>query len=219
MEAAPGNTLAAFAAAARLRPDVVELDVHLDRDGVVIVSHDAADDGSAPSLRSVMDLLAPVPALAVQIDVKPDATATPHPGIATALGRVLAPDGLGPRVLLSSLDPALLPVLLAAVPGSRGRTALMPGNAETLGGAAAAIACYRAVGVEVIDINRAMASAEVLALARDAGCEVGVATVNGEAALRHYLAGGWDRIVTDEPERALRLRAGASSQQSGRQSG
>jgi len=41
---APSNTIASFALAQRMRADVLELDVHMSKDGVVVVSHDATVD-------------------------------------------------------------------------------------------------------------------------------------------------------------------------------
>ena len=50
----PGNTLAAFTAAAPLGADGVELDTHLTADGVVVVHHDPvfADGRSIGALRA-----------------------------------------------------------------------------------------------------------------------------------------------------------------------
>lgn len=208
MESAPGNTLAAFEAAARLRPDVVELDVHLGRSGALVVAHDApAGTADAPTLEDVLAALVPVPGLVLQIDIKPDWSGAPYPGMPEALRRCLAPRDLGPCLLLSSFDPAVLRSAIQAVPGARGRAALMLATTEVLGGAMNALAAYRSAGATVVDVHKDMLDAALLHALRQQGLEVGVATVNAPEAISRWMRLGVDRLVTDHPELAMRLRA------------
>src|SRR5436305_10973097 len=66
----PENTIAAFDHGLSLGADGVELDVHLSRDGVVVVHHDATVDRTTPGTGAVSALgarelaLLDVPALA-----------------------------------------------------------------------------------------------------------------------------------------------------------
>lgn len=53
---APSNTMAAFRNAAQMGVDVLELDVHTTKDGVVVVIHDATVDRTTNGVGSVHDL-------------------------------------------------------------------------------------------------------------------------------------------------------------------
>src|SRR5512138_1136096 len=55
---APENTMAAFERGLALGADGIELDVHLSRDGVVVVHHDASVDRTTNCAGSVADLTA-----------------------------------------------------------------------------------------------------------------------------------------------------------------
>ncbi len=128
---APENTLEAFALAVKQGAHGVELDVHLSRDGEIIVAHDEKIDrvsdgtgyirdmtvaelkgynfnrthpeqpGTLPTLREVYELLAPT-GLEVNVELKNNAF--DYPGLEEKCIRLAAEMGMAKRVLYSSFN-------------------------------------------------------------------------------------------------------------------
>lgn len=138
---APENTLEAFALAARMGADGVELDVQMSADGALVVIHDTTVDRTSngkghvaelslaslraldfacnmpgyknvkiPLLEEVYELLAPT-ALTINVEIKSEAVAAP--GIWERLVAAERRHRMQERILYSSFNHAMLPLLRA----------------------------------------------------------------------------------------------------------
>lgn len=139
---APGNTIPAFELAIEQGADGIELDVHLSRDGVLVVHHDetvtlpsgetarivdlsleevrSVDVGSAefgpaeiPTLREVYDLIAPTN-LRLNVELKNGLVT--YPGIEEAVIAMHGQSGMNDRIVYSSFNHFSLVALLALAP-------------------------------------------------------------------------------------------------------
>jgi glycerophosphoryl diester phosphodiesterase len=224
----PANSLLAFREVARSKADGVELDVHMTADGQIVVAHDTvavidgrlqpiaaleyrqlqyryAEEGLYSSLQDVVAILHDC-LLDIQIDIKSDLLERPYSRLLPILATIIGQFALHERVILSSFSPQVLKLAQALLPACRLRSGLMPLVTEQLGGVPAAISLYRSLGVSILDLNVKLCHPEIVALARAAAMEVGVGTVNGTEAIAHWIQQPIDRLITDEPDAAWRIR-------------
>ena len=211
---APENTIAAFDHGLALGADGLELDVHLSRDGVVVVHHDRSLDRTTAlagpiSARTVDDLRrAQVPTLAEVLSRYRDARiivemkVNTAPLAAAAIDVIRRADAID-RVCLGSFG---LRVLRAA-------RVLEPALATSGAREEVRWALYRSwcrwpvrrVGYSGYQIpERAgrtrVVSARFVEYAHDAGLGVQVWTVDTPEAARRLLAWGVDALITDRPD-------------------
>ncbi|MGH7268224.1 MAG: glycerophosphodiester phosphodiesterase [Candidatus Rokuibacteriota bacterium] len=229
----PENSLTAFRGALRLGAELVELDVHLTRDGEVVVIHDPTLErtttgrgvvvdrtwaelagvtvkGTAgetvPRLAEVLDLIRPSGArLLLELKVGPDRS--PYPGIEGKVLRLLEERGLAARTTVMAFDWPTLERLRALSPTLRLTGLLSRRGAEALGGVRAAAERLARLRVDDLGIERTLLTPEAVAAARTAGLTIGVWTVNDPDELRAALQAGVDYVTTDRPDLALELRA------------
>jgi len=231
---APGNTLAAFRAAAALGIDGIELDVRLSRDGVPVVHHDWYVDETVPQPVPIFTLHSaevtaltvwdsrpefaqkhPIPTLgevlhefagriSLEIELK-----SPEPELPSAVASVLLPfRDSWPTIELTSFSPSLLRAARDRCPGIR--TALLVG-------ATPAYMHHDALAYFAVHSAR-LAAAEVVHLAPDQLSDDVVTTIRRAGISIHVYVADWERtndvvqryrvpeIVTDEPARLLSLR-------------
>jgi glycerophosphoryl diester phosphodiesterase len=217
----PENTVAAFAAAAGLGADGVELDVHSTADGVLVVHHDAdagtigvlaehplaAVRGARPDIPTLEEALEACAGMLVNIEVKNmpgDADYDPDDGAADTLVELLARRGRCDDVLVSSFN-------LAAADRVRDLDATIPTGFLTLVGLDPLDAIevahahgHAAVHPDVRSLKGGAAEATT-ARAHEVGMAVNVWTVNGEAEMRRLVAAGVDALITDVPDVARRV--------------
>ena len=226
------NSLAAIAAAANLQaahpPLLVESDLHLTRDGEVVLFHDAdlnrvlgdprrIADVTVGDLRELMrgrgelgvltEVLEAFPHTRFNLDVKAAAAAW-------RAGRIIAPHAH--RVLLTSFDDRVRRRALQAAREAGGDPATSPGR-----GALVRVLLAVATGIEPL-IARTLRSLDALqvperqgsipilsprliAAAHRHGAEVHVWTINDPEGMRELLALGVDGIVTDRADLALEV--------------
>jgi glycerophosphoryl diester phosphodiesterase len=224
----PGNSMRAFEAIAQRAIAGVELDIHVSRDGHLVVLHDAmmqltdgrkpvsdltADeisashaDGVGRTLREVLEVLhRTAPAFDIQIDIKTDVYARPYPDVVRKLAALIQDLSVERQAIVASFLPETLSEFHRHLPAVRLRGGLMPFTAEVMGGAFAAIDLYRAAGASILDVNHQMLDRSLIEHIRSRGMTVGVATVNGMDSLLRWMAEPIDRIITDEPDLALAL--------------
>jgi glycerophosphoryl diester phosphodiesterase len=204
----PENSIEAFQEARRLGADMVELDVRRTADGVLAVHHDPAVAGSGPLATLPYRALHDIPRLedaieaclpaAVNIEVKND------PGepdwdesraVATAVADLVAARRLHDRVLVSSFDLGSVDAVRAADPAIP--TALLTMRSDAVDD------CVRH-GHGALHPFVALATAELVTEAHDAGLAVNVWTVDDPDVMRRLVAIGVDGICTNDPELALR---------------
>jgi glycerophosphoryl diester phosphodiesterase len=189
---APENTLAAFAGALRLGVDAIELDVGLTAGGDVVVAHDPPWESGLPTLADVVALDDGRVRFDVEVksgdpDRVVDAILSAAPAdrttvisfdwdvLAAARGRVRT----GALADASTIDPRAFEGELAHMAVGLGADVVLPAKD---------------------DVTDAL-----VAEAHRLGLAVWVWTVNEPAEMETLVARGVDAIITDYPDRLLRL--------------
>jgi glycerophosphoryl diester phosphodiesterase len=187
----PENTLPAFERAIELGADYVELDVHADGRGRLVVTHDPPRPGREyPLLAEALDLTRG--RIGAMVELKTPSRYRRHDVVARALAE-LAPDD----VLVSFQRAAL-------VEARRLRPSLRTVQNLGLGASLRSARDAWAAGFANSRVSRrGIAGAQTL------GLEPLVFTVNDEARMRWLAAAGAAGIFTDRPDLALRLFRGA----------
>jgi glycerophosphoryl diester phosphodiesterase len=224
---APENTIAAFDNGLALGADGLELDVHLSRDGVVVVHHDAALDRTTalrgpvaaqtaadlarhnvPALADVLARYADVPLV---IELKVNTTAFGRAVVeavraAGAVGRVCL-GSFGLRVIraVRRLEPALAT--------SAAREEVRWALYRTWCRWPRARVPYTAYQVPEWAGRTRVVSPRFVEYAHRAGVGVQVWTVDAEDDARRLLRWGVDALITDRPDIMVPLarQAGSSS--------
>ncbi|MCU1479077.1 MAG: glycerophosphodiester phosphodiesterase [Subtercola sp.] len=223
----PENTLAAFRAAAECGAAYIELDVHASSDGAAIVAHDpdltrllaredtiagltqaelaALDLGDGSGFASLAEILAALPGVRLNIDIKAAAAAAP------AAAAIRAADAID-RVLITSFSGKRRRSAVELLPGvatsASARSFLMALVAATLG--LGPIVKFVLRGVDAVQAPQSalglrVTSPRVLRSIRAAGVEVHIWTINDTATMTALLDLGVDGIVTDRIDLALGL--------------
>jgi glycerophosphoryl diester phosphodiesterase len=216
----PENTLPAYELAVEQGADMIEIDLHRTRDGVIVVTHDerlaglggrgeiadatfqevrALDAGGGervPTLDEVLDGFGDRIAFNVELkrgsrDEYPELEAL---AVAAARGR-----GLLARTLFSSFYDPVLAGLRAEGADVRIGTLVSPRAPERW------LERCRAVGAEAVHFWRGLASAETIATAHEAGLAVHVYTVDAPDEMRSLVGRGVDGLFTNHPGRLLAL--------------
>ncbi|HZY30946.1 MAG TPA: glycerophosphodiester phosphodiesterase family protein [Candidatus Methylomirabilis sp.] len=222
---APENTMAAFEKAVELGADVIELDLHLSRDGELVAIHDdtldRTTDGHGPvhqrSLAELMRLDAGrwfgegfagqrIPTLAQVLDrfagkvplaLEIKAGSTFFPGIEERVVSALRRHAAIDQAAVASFDHHALRRLKEIEPTIR-TAALLVGRPVALS-ALAGPARANGLALEASFVTRSEVEA-----CRAAGLKLVVWVVNDPAQMRHFIRLGVDGIITDRPD-LLRL--------------
>jgi len=207
---APENTMRCFEAAVDLGVDEIELDVHLSRDGVLVVMHDETLDRTTDGTGAVAEQDWPriaeldagggerVPRLEEVLDRFPDMAFQIEVKAAGATGSVLEAvrqrrDRAGAIVITSFHPEALLPAL---IPDRAWRVGLICGREE-----AAKIDRGESLGVDQLYLRWEVARPTV------AGRPVFVWPCNDAESVQRAIAEGYAGTTTDDPALALAARA------------
>jgi glycerophosphoryl diester phosphodiesterase len=230
----PENSLLAFRNAVALGVDFIEFDVHLSKDGEVVVIHDPTLDrtttGSGPVKdRTVAELKAlrlkdragalteetvptldEVTAVAAKgarrmlLEIKVDASGARYPGIEEKALAILARHGMAGSTVVMSFD----------APTWRRVRELRPDvptcalySARMLGRTtlAAELETLRSAGVRFIGVEHTAVDAAAVAQARAAGIGIGAWTVNDAAGMKRQIDAGAAILITDQPDVAKTL--------------
>jgi glycerophosphoryl diester phosphodiesterase len=203
----PENTLRSFVAAEQAGLDVVELDLHLSKDGALVVMHDAdvdrTTDGTGPiAAKTLAELRAldaghgeRVPVFEEVLDAVSVPLQAEIKDVAAArtLAEVMHRRDLVGRVEVISFHPEAIMEVARLVPGVR--TALV---AQYYGPEVVGRAVEAGAATLCLDINRI--TLEIVGLARAAGLRVFAWVVNTQDHLRLVRALGLDGATTDRPE-------------------
>ncbi|MEI5010403.1 MULTISPECIES: glycerophosphodiester phosphodiesterase family protein [unclassified Streptomyces] len=203
----PENTLRSFARAERAGMDAIELDVHLSKDGALVVMHDAdvdrTTDGTGPiaekTLAELRELDAGqgerIPVLEevldavsapLQVEIK-DAAA------ARVLADVMVKRDLVERIEVTSFQDDAVREIAALVPGVR--TALVASRWGS-----DIVERAQAVGAPTLALNIRRLTLETVERAHDEGLRVIGWVVNTQEHLRLVRALELDGATTDFPE-------------------
>ncbi|GAA3155724.1 glycerophosphodiester phosphodiesterase family protein [Streptomyces rameus] len=203
----PENTLRSFAAAQRAGLDLIELDLHLSKDGALVVMHDAevdrTTDGSGPiAEKTLAELRALDAGRGERVPVFEEvleAVRTPlqaeikDVAAARALAEVMRARDLTTRVEVSSFHDEAVAEIARLVPGVR--TALIAGRYGT-----EVVDRAVAVGAATVCLDIRRLTLEVVEHARASGLRVIGWVVNTQDHLRLVRALGLDGATTDYPE-------------------
>ncbi|GAA1006609.1 glycerophosphodiester phosphodiesterase [Streptomyces sp. F-3] len=203
----PENTLRSFVAAQQAGLDVIELDLHLSKDGALVVMHDAEVDRTTDGSGAIADkTLAELRSLdAGRGERVPvfeevlDAVRTPlqaeikDVAAARALGEVMRQRDLTSRVEVSSFHDEALVEIARLVPGVR--TALV---AQYYGTDVVERAVAAGAATLCLDLRRL--TLEIVEHARRADLRVFAWVVNTPEHLRLARAFELDGVTTDFPE-------------------
>ncbi|MFD5495288.1 glycerophosphodiester phosphodiesterase [Streptomyces sp. NPDC001812] len=203
----PENTLRSFVAAQEAGLDVIELDLHLSKDGELVVMHDAeldrTTDGTGPIAdRTVAELRAldagrgehvPVFAEVLEAVQAPLQAEIKDVQAARALAEVMNRRGLTERIEVSSFHDDAIAEIARLVPGVR--TALVASRYDTE-------IVERAVGVgaATVCLNIRRLTLEIVERARKADLRIIGWVVNTQDHLRLVRALGLDGATTDYPQ-------------------
>ena len=222
---APENTIAAFDNGLALGADGLELDVHLSRDGAVVVHHDRTldrtttlsgpiGDRDADELRraevpSLAEVLARYRDVRVIVEMKVN-----HPALAAATIDVIRRAGAVDRVCLGSFGWRVLRAARAIEP----RMATSAAREEVrwwlyrswcrwpVAGVA-----YSGFQVPEVSGQTRVISPRFVEYAHRAGLGVQVWTVDKEDDAKRLLGWGVDALITDRPDRIVPVVRGTSS--------
>jgi len=227
----PENSARAFRETARLPLDQAECDVHLTRDGAVVIMHDAtlertsdgigrvvdtdlsafralrvksAEGEAPPTLAEYLDLLADTK-VAPRIEIKADAARRAYPGIVAKTLHALDVAGQRPRAWLIGFQADTMAEALAA--GGLGGVAwLLEGPTLIDLGVPGMLAVAQAGRFPEIGLHESVIDAEMVSACRAAGVGIGCWGANHAASIRRMLGLGVDIFATDDPLLAIRLR-------------
>ena len=145
------NSIGGFRRTATLGVDAVELDLHLTRDGEIVVIHDPllerttngrgavydhnlqaltrlrlkdTIDETIPTLAQVLDVFEPT-GLALELEIKTDARGVPYPGLIEKTAALVEARGMTARCRLTCFVPEVIEEMRSRVPGF-----LVPGAAR-----------------------------------------------------------------------------------------
>jgi glycerophosphoryl diester phosphodiesterase len=230
----PENSLLAFRNALALGADFIEFDVHLSRDGEVMVIHDATLDRTTTGAGPVRDRLVAelrvlrlkdrsgvvtaetVPTLdevvevAAQakrrmlLEIKVDAAKARYPGIEEKVLAILDRQAMTASTVVMAFE----------APTWRRVRELRPEvatcalySARTLGRSSLTteLETLRAAGVRFIGVEHTAVDAAAVAQAQRAGIGLGAWTVNNPADMTRMIGAGVTILITDQPDVAKTL--------------
>ena len=229
----PENSLEGFGRTRELGVDAVEFDVHLARDGELVVIHDPAlerttegtgavsdktarelaatplrDAGGAgiPGLEAVLDIYSDTP-IELHIEIKTDALGRAYEGLEKRLLDVIARRGLNRQAIVTSFVPEILETVRRLSPQQRVLASLDRRSAELFGGLAAALDRFAVIGNCMVAVEKGLlADSLELCLRRIGGEFLGAWVPNEADDIAQWLARPIRQITTDRPDVALKLR-------------
>jgi len=229
---APENTLPSFFKAIELGATMAELDVHLSRDGELVVIHDATVDRTTDGTGRIADLtleeikrldaggwFSPefrgvrVPTLRevfeavgsrILINVEVKKGEEPYAGIAEKLAREIEACGMLERVVISSFEPRYLHELRPLLPGVELALLYSKPRPGVIDEAVRS-------GWQALHPHLSLVTKEFVDEAHAKGLRVRAWNPNEVEQMRPLIAAGVDGIGTDFPERlrALAVEMGA----------
>ena len=228
----PENSLLAFRNAVALGVDYLELDVHLSRDGEVMVIHDptlertttgqgAVRDHTRAELRGLalrdgrgdvtaerIPTLDEVAALAAAsgrgllLEIKPGPGKVAYPGIEERVLGILDRHAMTASTVVMAFERETWTRVRALRPDVQAGALYSARALEPGPGVARAFTDARATGVAFVGLAYALVGADAVAAARRAGVRLGAWTVNDADAMRRLIDRGIDVLITDRPDAA-----------------
>ena len=225
------NSLPAFRHAVGLGVEAIEVDVHLTKDGVPVVNHDAGleqtshgsgsigdlcihelsevqlrgNAGAVPRLSQVLDELDGTE-IQVLVEIKHSRDRSPYPGIEEAIVDALRRAGRIEGSTVIGFHEASLLRVREIEPGIRICRSFSRMFQPDPRSDSAVMADLGEKGFSAIMVFSYELNSKMIQCAREGGLEVGVWTPNGPARLSYWLSQEVDFLITDQPDLALKLR-------------
>jgi glycerophosphoryl diester phosphodiesterase len=218
----PENTLLAFQSAVKqFKPDVLELDLHVTKDGVLVVSHDPTvdrctdgqgavssftlaelqrlDAGKGARIPSFEELLTALPEQPLNIELKPDV-----PGLELEFAKLLRKHGAVDRVCIGSERDEVAERLVQALPEAcrfypAGAALQFAGGVWGMG-PLEADPRYHVLAVPQYYEGQLAADAKFIGAAKGLGIAVFVWVVDEPDDMRRLVRDGARGIMTDRPD-------------------
>jgi len=227
----PENSLIAFGNALALGVDYLELDVHLSRDGEVMVIHDATLERTTTGRGPVRERTAaelgtlrlkdrsgavteePVPTLdqvvalaeagkrQMLLEIKTDEQRRRYPGIEEKVFAVLDRHRFTPFAIVMAFEGETWRRLRQLRPDVR-TGALYSARALPTPAIEPELQVLRQAGVIFVGLEQRTVTADVARQARLAGLTLGVWTVNEREAIERFIGHGVGIVITDRPDLA-----------------
>jgi glycerophosphoryl diester phosphodiesterase len=209
---APENTLEAFELAIAQGADMIETDLHLLRDGSVVLTHDARIRRRAVGgldLGELRELSPSIPTLDEALDAVGDripfnlelkrGVDGDYPGLAERALDAVRRRGLLEQTLFSAFYDSALEAVRRLESSAR------VGLLVSRRGHVAVEERARGLGAEAVHPERAILTERMLRELQGAGYRVNVFTVDAEADLRRLVEWGVDGIFTNVPARLRKI--------------
>ncbi|WP_147149916.1 glycerophosphodiester phosphodiesterase family protein [Reyranella soli] len=221
----PENSLQGFKRTRDLGVDAVEFDVHLSRDGELVVIHDPSlerttegtgpvaertardlDAMGVPGLKAVLDVYAGTP-IELHIEIKTDVLGRPYEGLEKRLLDVIGRRKLEHQAVVTSFVPEILETVRRLSPQQRVLASLDRRSAELFGGLPSALDRLAVIGNCMVAVEKGLLADSLdLCLRRVGGEFLGAWVPNDDADIADWLARPIRQITTDRPDVALALR-------------
>jgi glycerophosphoryl diester phosphodiesterase len=229
----PENSLDGFRRTRDLGVDGVEFDVHLSRDGEMVVIHDPSlertteghgavanrtlaelaatplrDAGGAgiPSLDAVLDIFAGS-AIEMHIEIKTDLFGRAYPGLERRLIDAIARRGLERQAILTCFVPEILETVRRLAPRQRVLASLDRRSAEIMGGLAPALDRFAAIEGCLLAIEKSLLIDSLdFCIERLGSDRLGAWVPNEPEDIAAWLSQPIRQITTDRPDLALAHR-------------
>ena len=229
----PENSLDGFRRTRALGIEGVEFDVHVARDGELVVIHDPTlerttesqglvadrtpaelaatrmrNGGGAgiPTLDQVLDVFAGSD-IELHIEIKAGADGRLYPGLEKRLVDVIARRKLQETAILTCFVPSALETVRRISATQRVLASINERSAEAMGGLAAAMDRFARLDGCMVAIEKGLLSANLaFCLERLGRDRLGAWVLNEPADLAHWLAQPVRQITTDRPDLALEQR-------------
>ncbi len=230
----PENSLLAFRNAVALRADYIEFDVHLSKDGEVVVIHDPTLDRTTSGSGAVKDrtvaelkalrlkdragaltdetvpTLDEVAAVAAQgrrrmlLEIKLDPSRARYPSIEEKVLATLDRHAIAGSTIVMAFEAATWRRVRELRPDVRA-CALYSDRMLGRTTLATELEALRAAGVGFIGLEHTVVDAATVAQAHKAGIQVGAWTANDAPAMKRLIDAGVDVLITDQPDAAKAL--------------
>lgn len=230
----PENSLLAFRNALALRADYLELDVHVTRDGEVVVIHDPTLDRTTTGTGPVRErTLAELQALRLKdrsgavieegvptleqvvmlaaagkrqmlLEIKVDERRQRYPGVEEKVFAILDRHRFTPFAIVMAFEAETWRRVRQLRPDARAG-ALYSARMLPSMAVEPELEALRQAGVTFVGLNQALVNAEVAKQVRLAGLTLGVWTVNERDAIARFINEGVGVVITDRPDLAKEL--------------
>jgi len=230
----PENSLLGFRETSRLAIEAVEFDVHLTRDGGIVVIHDPSlertthgegpvgaltlaraartilrntDGECVPTLEQVLDVYQES-RFELHIEIKTDMGGNPYPGLEQRVVDIVRRRGLASRAVMTCFVPGILDRLYALAPDIARLASLDRRSAEMLGGIEATLDRLLANDGTMIAVEKSLlAHSRDICLATAGPARLAAWIANSREELAYWLAQKIRAVTTDRPDLACEVRA------------